>query len=136
MGALHLQRDGLSNVNIKQLILLTENAKIKPMAVQNRCFAALGWDREVRAFCNTNQIVYEGFSLLTANPFVLKNQRVLQIAEELGQTPEQVVFRFSIQAGMLPLTGTTDEQHMREDLQVTDFTLSIDDANLIETLTG
>ncbi|GJQ59603.1 MAG: aldo/keto reductase [Candidatus Scalindua sp. AMX11] len=126
---------GISNVNINQLVLLTENAKIKPMVVQNRCFAALGWDREVRSFCNTNHIVYEGFSLLTANPFVLSNQRVRQIAEELGRTPEQIVFRFSIQAGMLPLTGTTDEQHMREDLQVTDFTLGSNDVKLIESLT-
>ena len=41
--------------------------------VQNRCFARLGWDREVRAFCNERKIVYQGFSLLTANPEVLQH---------------------------------------------------------------
>lgn len=127
---------GISNVNIEQLVLLTNEANIKPMVVQNRCFAALGWDREVRSFCNTNHIVYEGFSLLTANPFVLSNQRVRQIAEELKKTPEQIVFRFSIQAGMLPLTGTTDEQHMKEDLQVADFEIKSEHVKLIESLTA
>ncbi|MDR4505343.1 MAG: aldo/keto reductase [Candidatus Scalindua sp.] len=126
---------GISNVNSEQLKLLSEKAEIKPMVVQNRCFAALGWDREVRSFCNASGIVYEGFSLLTANPFVMQNPRVQQIAEELGKTPEQVVFRFSIQAGILPLTGTTNEQHMKEDLQVTDFELKSDDVKLIESLT-
>ena len=127
---------GISNVNIEQLKLLTIKAEIKPMVVQNRCFAAQGWDREVRYFCNANHIIYEGFSLLTANPFVMQDPRVQQIAKELKKTPEQVVFRFSMKAGMLPLTGTTNEQHMKEDLQVTDFTLSPVEVKLIETISG
>jgi diketogulonate reductase-like aldo/keto reductase len=127
---------GISNVNIEQLELLTENAEIKPMVVQNRCFATQGWDRAVRVFCKANHIVYEGFSLLTANPFVLRDIRIQEIAKRLGRTPEQVVFRFSMQVGMLPLTGTTSEQHMKEDLLVKDFELNSDDLNLIDTLTG
>ncbi len=127
---------GISNVNIVQLKLLTEKAEVKPMVVQNRCFANRGWDREVRDFCDTNQIVYEGFSLLTANPFIMQNPDVRSIARELGRTPEQVVFRFSIQAGITPLTGTTSEPHMKEDLQVVDFELKDDDVQLIEAITG
>ena len=126
---------GISNVNIVQLKLLTEKTKIKPMVVQNRCFANRGWDSDVREFCNTNQIAYEGFSLLTANPFVMKNPEVLSIARELGKTPEQIVFRFSMQAGMTPLTGTTSEQHMKEDLQAVDFELKNDDVQLIAAIT-
>ncbi|KHE90656.1 MAG: aldo/keto reductase [Candidatus Scalindua rubra] len=127
---------GISNVNIMQLEILTEKAEVRPMVVQNRCFANRGWDREVREFCKANRIVYEGFSLLTANPFVLQNPEVRSIARDLGKTPEQVVFRFSLQAGMIPLTGTTSEQHMKEDLQVTDFKLRDGDVQLIEAITG
>ena len=127
---------GISNVNIIQLKLLTEKAEVKPMVVQNRCFANRGWDREVRGFCKEHQIAYEGFSLLTANPFVLQNHKVQSIARELGRTPEQVVFRFSMQAGMTPLTGTTSEQHMKEDLQAMDFELKDDEVQLIEAITG
>ena len=126
---------GISNVNIIQLKLLTEKAEVKPMVVQNRCFANRGWDREVREFCKEHQIVYEGFSLLTANPFVMQNPEVQSIAGELGRTPEQVVFRFSMQAGMTPLTGTTSEQHMKEDLQAVDFELKNDDVQLIAAIT-
>lgn len=127
---------GISNVNIEQLALLTEKAEVKPMVVQNRCFANRGWDREVRDFCRANQIVYEGFSLLTANPFVMQNPEVRSIARELGRTPEQVVFRFAMQVGMTPLTGTTSNQHMKEDLQAVDFELKDDDVQLIESITG
>jgi diketogulonate reductase-like aldo/keto reductase len=127
---------GISNVNIEQLELLTEKAEIKPMVVQNRCFAAQGWDRVVRDYCKAHNIVYEGFSLLTANPFILQNSGVQEIARGLGRTPEQVVFRFSIQIGILPLTGTTSEQHMKEDLLVKEFELNSDDLNMIETIAG
>ncbi len=127
---------GISNVNIIQLKLLTEKAEVKPMVVQNRCFANRGWDREVREFCKEHQIAYEGFSLLTANPFVMQNPEVQSIARELGRTPEQVVFRFSMQVGMTPLTGTTSEQHMKEDLQTRDFELKDNDVQLIEAITG
>jgi diketogulonate reductase-like aldo/keto reductase len=48
--------------------------------------------------------------------------------------PAQIVFRFAMQIGMLPLTGTTNQQHMTEDLQCERFTLSPDELALIETI--
>ena len=127
---------GISNVNVEQLELLTEKAEIKPMVVQNRCFAAQGWDREVRDYCKAHHIVYEGFSLLTGNRFVLQNPVVQDIARELERTPEQVVFRYSIQIGILPLTGTTSELHMKEDLLVKEFELNNYDLNMIGIIAG
>lgn len=123
---------GISNVNIGQLEALTVKAEIKPMVVQNRCYAVQGWDRLVREFCQANNIIYQGFSLLTANWSVLQDSRVISIAQRLGKTPAQVIFRFALQVGMVPLTGTTNEQHMKEDLQVYDFELTADDMSVIE----
>jgi diketogulonate reductase-like aldo/keto reductase len=60
---------GVSNVSAGQLFLLCSRAKVKPMVVQNRCYASMGWDREVREICRTHNIIYQGFSLLTANPY-------------------------------------------------------------------
>jgi len=125
---------GISNVHIGQLKTLTEKAGIKPMVVQNRCFAVQGWDKSVREFCRANNIIYQGFSLLTANGFVLQDPGVERIAQRLGKTPAQVIFRFAMQVGMVPLTGTTNEQHMKEDLQVGDFELTADDLKIIETI--
>lgn len=118
---------GVSNVDIEQLELLSQEAKIKPMIVQNRCFAYLGWDQAVREFCLANQIIYQGFSLLTANLGALHSDTVLNIAKRLNRTPAQVIFRFSRDIGIVPLTGTTNIQHMKEDLAIDDFELSSDD---------
>lgn len=127
---------GISNVNCRQLELLLERAKIKPSAVQNRCFANRGWDKTVREVCNANGIVYQGFSLLTANPLVWQNPQVKKIAARWGKTPMQVIFRFAVQIGITPLTGTANPQHMKEDLEIFNFELTGDEINLIEKMGG
>jgi diketogulonate reductase-like aldo/keto reductase len=114
---------GVSNVTAGQLAELCDVAEVAPAFVQNRCYARLGWDRAVREVCRERGVVYQGFSLLTANRGVLASPQVRGIAGDLGRTPAQVVFRFALQLGMICLTGTTDPGHMREDLEVHDFEL-------------
>ncbi|MBI3307672.1 MAG: aldo/keto reductase, partial [Candidatus Omnitrophica bacterium] len=125
---------GVSNVSLQHLTQLLKKAKIKPQIVQNRCYAIRGWDKPVREFCLQNQMIYEGFSLLTANQQVCFHPQVAAIAEKYGLTPEQVIFCFAVQIGILPLTGTTDPQHMKEDLETAKFELSDDDVKLIYEL--
>ncbi len=125
---------GISNVTADQLTELCARARHKPMVVQNRCYAALGWDKEVREICRTRGIIYQGFSLLTANRQVLADPEVRAIASRLGTGVAQVIFRFTMQIGMLPLTGTTNPQHMKDDLAAEQFSLSPDDLQRIETI--
>jgi diketogulonate reductase-like aldo/keto reductase len=123
---------GISNVTPEQLTLLCERATHKPMVVQNRCYAAFGWDKEVREICQTHGIIYQGFSLLTANREVLADPDVRAIAARVEAGVAQVIFRFAMQIGMLPLTGTTSQQHMKEDLQAEQLALSHEDIQRIE----
>jgi len=125
---------GVSNVTLEQLERLCAEARVAPRFVQNRCYAALGWDRDIRQFCDAHEIAYEGFSLLTANREVLVHPEMARIAERHGRTTSQIVFRFAIDVGMIPLTGTTDANHMREDLGVVDFRLAPAEVEQIETL--
>jgi len=125
---------GVSNVSLEQLEALCAGARVQPSFVQSRCYAITGWDREVRSFCKQRGIVYQGFSLLTANRQVLSHPRVLQIAARNGKQPTQIIFRFAIDVGMLPLTGTTNAEHMRLDLEAADFTLTGEEVAQIEGL--
>jgi diketogulonate reductase-like aldo/keto reductase len=132
MESLDVRFLGVSNVALDQLEELVAFAKIRPRFVQNRCYARTGWDAAVRAFCREHDIVYQGFSLLTANVAELRSARFREIVARTGRTPAQVVFRFAMQVGMLPLTGTTDPEHMREDLASGEFELSAGDVQIIE----
>jgi diketogulonate reductase-like aldo/keto reductase len=127
---------GVSNVSLRHLLQMTASGAEAPTFVQNRCFARLGWDRDVRAFCAERQIVYQGFSLLTANPEVVQHPLVSGIARRARATPAQIVFRFAQAVGMLPLTGTADPEHMKQDLASSQVPLSEAEVRTLEVLSG
>ena len=125
---------GISNVNANQLSTLCEKTTVKPMVVQNRCYAAMGWDKEVRDLCRTHNIVYQGFSLLTANREVLQDSGIGKLAKRFETGSMQIIFKFSQQIGMLPLTGTTNEEHMKADLGINHIELSQEEVSYIEKI--
>lgn len=122
---------GASNVTAEQLAALCDLAEVPPAFVQNRCFARLGWDRDVRRVCRERRVVYQGFSLLTANRAELASPTVRAIAAGHGVSVPQAIFRFALQLGMICLTGTGDPRHMREDLAL-GFTLAAEEVRAIE----
>jgi diketogulonate reductase-like aldo/keto reductase len=134
MSALHKSGKaralGVSNVNLSH---------VKPVAgeisfVQNRCYARTGWDKEMRAFCREHKIVYQGFSLLTANRRELSHPKITAIAAHHKATVAQIVFAFSLQVGMAPLTGTSSPEHARQDLAAEKLQLSDEDIATVENI--
>jgi diketogulonate reductase-like aldo/keto reductase len=123
---------GVSNVSREQLKAVWDYAMIRPRVVQNRCYASTGWDRRVREFCAENGLIYQGFSLLTANRQVTAHPEFIEIAKRHGRAPAQIVFRFALDIGMVALTGTTDATHMRADLDIHDFHLEPGEIKRIE----
>ncbi|HEY5934996.1 MAG TPA: aldo/keto reductase [Kofleriaceae bacterium] len=123
---------GISNVSAEQLQRLIEIANVQPAYVQNRCYASSGWNADVRALCRERGIGYQGFSLLTANRRDLVRPMIDEIMMRTGKTREQLVFAFAMQLGMIPLTGTSSADHMREDLESLDLRLTEADVHTIE----
>jgi diketogulonate reductase-like aldo/keto reductase len=123
---------GVSNVSARQLAELVSVAEHKPAFVQNRCYARLGWDAEVRAICRDASVEYQGFSLLTANQRELQSPVIRKIAHRLSATPAQVAFRFSLAVGMIPLTGSSNAQHLKEDLEAAALALTDEEVRAIE----
>jgi len=127
---------GVSNISLAQLQQMARAHAEPPAFVQNRCYASRGWDREVRAFCRERNIIYQGFSLLTANKQALGHPTVAALAAQKNATPAQIVFAFARQVGMLPLTGTSSADHMRQDLESRSLELPPDALNAIEAIAG
>lgn len=128
------RRIGISNVSLEQLQSLDARARIPPSFVQNRCYAERSWDRPVREYCRDKGIIYQGFSLLTANRSLLAHAELAQMAAAYDRTASQIVFRFALDVGILPLTGTTNPIHMRADLDVVNFRLQKNDVLRLEEL--
>jgi len=125
---------GVSNISLRHLEQMLAAHTEAPAFVQNRCFARLKWDSDVRLLCGERDIVYQGFSLLTANLEVLHHPWVIDLAARMNATPAQVVFSFARAVGMLPLTGTSDAEHMRQDLAARELTLAPEAVRKIESL--
>src|SRR5205085_10446090 len=100
---------------------LHAHARVKPAIVQNRFHAQTGYDARIRAFCRAEGIVYQSFWTLTANPDLLASATLTRIARRHARTPAQVLFRWLVEDGATPLTGTRSIAHMDEDLAIPDF---------------
>jgi diketogulonate reductase-like aldo/keto reductase len=111
---------------------LFEGARIKPAVVQNRFYADTNYDRDIRAYCDLRQIIYQSFWTLSANPQLLAHKTIIGPAAIHRRTPAQILFRYLTQIGVVPLTGTKSDAHMREDLSIFDFQLSNEELRAID----
>ena len=127
---------GISNLRVDQLAAILDCARIKPTFVQNRCLAAARWDDEVRALCHAANVVYQGFSLISGNRNLLQTPYIQNLAKRHGKTTEQIIYRCAIQLGIVPLTGTTSDTHMREALDVLGFILTEGDMDMLLSYTA
>ncbi len=116
---------GLSNCyRLDDLRALHKAVRIKPAVVQNRFYADTNYDRDIRALCDQHQIIYQSFWTLSANPQILAHKTITVIASTHKGTAAQILFRYLTQIGVVPLSGTRSEAHMRDDLDIFDFELS------------
>lgn len=126
---------GISNCyDLKVLKNLYHDARVKPSVVQNRFYAKTGYDANLRQWCSQHNVIYQSFWTLTANPHILDSDTLQVTAQTYKKTKVQVFFRFLNQVGIVPLTGTSSEQHMTEDLNIFDFELSSKELTDVEKL--
>lgn len=130
-----VKRLGISNCySVEYLAALHRAVRHKPAVVQNRFYADTNYDIDIRKFCHEHGIVYQSFWTLSANPHLLASKEVVGMSSAYARTPAQILFRYLHQVGVTPLTGTTSEQHMRDDLSIVEFALSESDLAKISAL--
>ena len=126
---------GISNCyRLAELESLYRASRIKPAVLQNRFYADTHYDREMRIYCNRNQVIYQGFWTLSANPRLLAHKILTTLASQHSRTSAQILFRYLVGIGVVPLTGTRSEAHMRDDLAIFSFQLTDDELSAIDAL--
>lgn len=113
-------RLGISNCyDYKEFTTIYELARIKPAVLQNRFYADSDWDQELREFCRQNNIWYQSFWTLTANRHALATPEAREWADSKQLTPQTLMYAYLMSLGYgTPLDGTTNKQHMKEDIAV------------------
>jgi diketogulonate reductase-like aldo/keto reductase len=126
---------GISNCyDIEVFKALHADARLKPAVVQNRFYKDTGYEAEMRHWCSPRGIVFQSFWSLTANAHVLASDTIRSLAEKHHKTAAQIFFRYLSHSGIVPLTGTSSEQHMKEDLGIFDFELGSEDLKKLDLL--
>jgi diketogulonate reductase-like aldo/keto reductase len=128
-----IRKLGISNCyDLSELETLYDGAEIKPAVIQNRFYADTHYDREIRDFCGRYDVIYQSFWTLSANPHLLAHETITRLASAHNRTAAQILFRYLTHAGVVPLTGTKSETHMREDLAIFDFELTTQEQRAID----
>lgn len=128
-----VRKIGVSNVyDVRVLTALGELRKVQ--VVQNRWYEGNMWDPDVWRYCKDQGIEYQfvtvslcwcrgltfnfrrSFWTLSGSTSLLTHPAVATISGRLDVTPAQVIFKLVQLHSIVPLTGTTNELHMQQDL--------------------
>jgi diketogulonate reductase-like aldo/keto reductase len=90
---------------------------------------------ELREYHQKNGILTESWSPLGRDSDLLGHPKIIEIAKKYEKTPSQIVLRWHIQLGAIPIPKSSTEQHLLENLSVFDFALDAADKNEIDLLT-
>ncbi len=123
---------GVSNYTIRHLEEMKNYATVMP-AVNQVEFHPYNYQKELLAYCADNQIVLEAYRPLTAGQMI-ENDVIKAIAQKYGKTNAQVLIRWSLQVGAVPLPKSTHKERIEENINVFDFELSAEDMQAIESL--
>jgi diketogulonate reductase-like aldo/keto reductase len=92
-----------------------------------------GHGEHMSEFCRENDIVIQAYSPLTRTER-LDDKHLIEIAKHYGKTPAQVLIRWNLQRGVVPLPKANRAEHLEENLEVFDFELSEKDLSTLDGL--
>ncbi|WP_029629910.1 aldo/keto reductase [Zavarzinella formosa] len=110
---------GISDVNMDQVKVIFEAARIKPAVVHVESHPYLP-EWELVDYCKKNGIVFQAFAALghSSNPNLLEDPVVVSIAKRVGKTPAQVLLAWAIQRGTALLTTSKTPGRIKENFEV------------------
>jgi diketogulonate reductase-like aldo/keto reductase len=136
-GLIKAQKDGLtrdigvSNYSIIQMEELIEATGVVPVVNQIE-WSPFGYSSQMKKFCEDREIIIQAYSPLTRAER-LDDERLMQIAKKYGKSPAQILIRWSMQFGCVPLPKANQKKHQEENIDVFDFEIEVND---MHTLSG
>lgn len=126
-----LKSIGVSNFSIKHLENLLDNCKIPPMVNQIKVHPGVV-PQDLIDFCEQKNIVVQAYSPLAPIKDLSQVAEVQQMTEKYGKTAAQLLLRYDIQKGVVPLTKTVHKERMEENIAIFDFTIDEEDMAFLD----
>ncbi|MBP6866541.1 MAG: aldo/keto reductase [Candidatus Pacebacteria bacterium] len=123
---------GVSNFTVEHLKEMEKYANVMPMVNQVE-FHPFLYQKELLEYCRLHGIVVEAYAPLTQGN-KLTDERITTIAKKHSKPASQVLLRWSLQHGMVPLPRSAKPDHIIENIQIFDFELDMEDMNTLDSL--
>ncbi len=123
---------GVSNFTVEHLKEMEKYANVMPMVNQVE-FHPFLYQKELLEYCRLHGIVVEAYAPLTQGN-KLTDERITTIAKKHSKSASQVLLRWSLQHGMVPLPRSAKSDHIIENIQIFDFELDMEDMNTLDSL--
>lgn len=123
---------GVSNYSIAQIQALAELTGELPVVNQIE-WSPFGWSADMLEFCYQNDIVIQAYSPLTHGRR-LADPMLQEIAIKHTKSPAQILLRWAIQMGTIPLPKAGQVQHLEDNIEIFDIQLDEEDMAYLSTL--
>ena len=127
---------GLSNFYVKELENFLPKVTIKPALVQNEIHPYYQ-ELDVVPFIQSKNIVVQSWYPLGGRGYtksLLNDSEIKKIAAVHNVTPAQIILRWDLQRGIVPVVGSSNSKHIAENLDVFNFELTAEEMNAIKKL--
>lgn len=123
---------GISNYDTGDIEKLLEYASVVP-AVNQIKFSPFDFEKETLEFCRAKGIVVEAYSPLTRGAH-FGDVIVTTLTKKYDKTPAQILLRWCLQHGTVPIPKSTHLERIEENAAVFDFEISAEDMRLLDGL--
>lgn len=126
-----LKAIGVSNFSVEHLENLLQHARIKPMVDQLLVHPGV-LQEDTRAYCAKHGIVVQAYSPLKPLKVLKEEERVQGMMAKYGKSLAQILLRFDLQIGVVPLTKSVHRERIEENFAIFDFTIDEEDMHYLE----
>lgn len=123
---------GVCNFKIGHLEELKKTAEIMPMVNQIEIHPQSS-KNDMLSYCEENNIQLVAWSPIMRGK-LFSNELMINLAEKYKKTIAQIILRWHFQKGVIPIPKSSNEERIKENLNIFDFELSINDMKAIDLL--
>lgn len=123
---------GVCNFKIGHLEELKKSAKIMPMVNQVEVHPQ-NIKEDMLSYCNENNIQLVAWSPIMRGK-IFSNELMISLSEKYNKTIAQVVLKWHVQRNIIPIPKSSNEGRIKENLDIFDFEISVEDMKAINSL--
>lgn len=130
----YIKSIGVANCHEHHIDEILRVCKIPPMVNEVEVHPLLS-QKKLKSYCEKNNIRMEAYTPLARNDERLRrNRTLLYLADKYNKTPLQIILRWHIENGIIPIPRSTNIERLKQNISVFDFSLTDEEVQSIDRI--